>query len=339
MYDLDLLRIETMIAMIREFEPEDLAFTRAGILPRVESRGQDRTWDILGVPRDISTFEGKTAPATPRKLQVIGNRTSRLARTFKSARVPGSVLIDLRAPGTSDTRLTAENEIARALRDGANLLDRQNEFMIAKALQGSLTIKIDGLDHTINYGIPTANIFGLALPDPQKIAIAWNDPSSNIPKDVRRIRRAVSTGTGRIVRHAWCTEQTIEALIQNDFVSQYFQSTPAGVQALTEGTIARFWGMSWHEIPGTYIDDAGVVQRFMPDGRIVFTPEPSEEWGHFDVGSDYVPNDDRRGIREVVGRYAYPNVDINPAAVQAFYGEVRLPILRIPGAVGMADVF
>jgi hypothetical protein len=103
---------------------------------------------------------------------------------------------------------------------------------------------------------------------------------------------------------------------------------------LREGTLGRFLGMEWVAYDHTYLVK-GSPTRYIDDDTVVFVPAPDGDWGHFDVGSDVVPSDDKRSMQEVVGRYAYSNVGINPASMEIYAGEVRLPIIRIPSALGV----
>lgn len=334
MIDVELLKMETLIDMINDFQTQELRLGASGILPRQSGPGQTFNWDILGIPRDIDTFEGRLAPAGTRKLQVIKNQAAVLARTFKSTFIPGGVLIDLRNPGSETRMRIAEDMVGRELRNLAELIDRQNEFMIASALQGTLSLTIDGLAHSISYGFSGSHILGVGT----GIPLAWTNPAADIVGDIRNIKVRIAEDSGFSAATVWTSTEVIESLIKNDFVNSYFASTPAGVQALTEGSIGRFMGLNWVAYDGTYKDSAGVVQRFIPKNKLIVTPAPSDQWGFWRQGSDVIPTDDKRDMQEVVGRFAYSTMTENPASIALYAGEVRLPIIRIPDAIVVATV-
>lgn len=335
MIDVDLLKMDTLIDMINEFQPVNLRLTPSGILPPQSAAGQEFSWDILGIERDIGKFEGKVSPAGVRKLQVIKQQSARLARTFKSTAVPGTVLIDLRNPGSEQRQRVAQDQIGRELMALTRLIDRQNEFMIASALQGSLAITIDELSHTIDYGFSASH---LPTPGGATIPLAWDDPAADITGALDRIINLIEEDAGFTPTTVWTSREVISALIRNDFVQSYFASTPAGVQALTEGTIGRFHGLNWIAFNGTFKPEGGSATRYIPKEQAIFTPDPDPEWGFMRVGSDVIPNDDKRSMQEVIGRYSYSTLVENPASIGLFAGEVRLPIIRIPDAIVNAQV-
>lgn len=334
MIDVELLKMETLIDMIQDFQPGDLRLTGANILPVQSAVGNSINWDIMGVQRDVDTFEGTLSPAGTRKLTRIGNQSAVLARTFKSTFVPGGVLIDLRNPGSASRQRVAEDTVGRELLQLSRLIDRQNEFMIARALQGQLDIVVDGVPVSVNYGLPGSHNLTVG----GGIPTAWTNPAADVVEDIRNFKNRIAEDSGFVPKTVWCSEEIIAYLIKNDFVQSYFASTQAGVQALTEGTIGRFMGLNWVAYNGTYIDAANVVQRFIPADTLVVTPDANPEWGFFRKGSDVVPTDDKKSVAEVIGRYAYSSLTENPASIGLYAGEVRLPIIRMPSALVKAKV-
>lgn len=333
MLDVDLLRKQTLTDMINEFKVENLSAI-LGLLPRQEGVGQEFNWDILGVERDVDTFEGKLSPAGQRKMAVIGNQGARLARTFKSTFVPGGVLMDLRNPGSEDRQRVAEDRIGAELRAHAALIDRQNAFMICRALQGTLAMTIDGLAHSIDYGIPASHklTIGAGIP------VSWGDPAADIVKDIRTIKTLPAEDAGETLGIALAPSEVIETLIKNDFVGSFFASTQAGVKAMEDGMIGRFQGLNWFAFDHTFKNEGGSVTRYLDRNKVVFIPTPDPEWGFMRVGSDVIPTDDKKGMQEVIGRYSYSTLSENPASVGLYSGEVRLPVIRKPAAIVVATV-
>lgn len=338
MIDVELLRQETLIDMINDFQPGNLQLVASGILPVVTAAGDNFSWDIEKVQRDVDAFEGKLSPAGTRAMKIIANRTARLIRSFKSTFIPGGVLVDLRNPGTTQRQTIAEDTVGRESQALANLLDRQNEFLIAKALQDDLSVKIDDLTHAVSYEFSATHKNLTPGGGGQNVPLVWNDPGADIVADIRRFRTLISEDSGFDPVTVWTSSEVIDALIKNDFVQSYFASTPAGVQALTEGSIGRFYGLNWRAYDQTYVDSAGAVQRFIPKDRIIITPAPSNIWGFLRRGSDVIPTDDKQSIHEVIGRYSYSDITMNPASIALYAGEVRMPIIRRPDAILVAKV-
>src|SRR5690349_15145760 len=130
---MDLLKVDSLTEMINSFEPEELVFSRSGVLPVVSSPGEQADWDILGVDRDIDKFQHRGGQATPRKLKVIGHQNARLAYTFMSKMLQAQVYSDLRPPGQSQRGDAAADQLAREQQDFNEVIGRQNELMIAGA--------------------------------------------------------------------------------------------------------------------------------------------------------------------------------------------------------------
>lgn len=338
MFDVELLKQEALTDLIREFQPEGFRLLNSGVLPRQERVGQTISWDIVRPERDVDTFEGTLSPAGTRAMRVIGQRSAKLARTFKSIPIPGAVLIDLRRPGGDDRARVAEDTISDNSLSIAQLIDRQNEYMVARALQGSLEMTIDKMAHTVDYGFSANHQFTVGNDPDTQIPLAWDDESADVIDDIKKFKKRIAEDSGFQPTTVWCGVDVISALIKNDFVQAYFNSTEAGTEFLREGSISRFMGLNWVEYDGTYVDSNNVVQKFIPEGKLIVHPAPSKEWGFFAVGSDVVPTDDGRSIREVVGRFSYSRIAENPPGIALFGGEVRLPVIRIPDALVTAEV-
>jgi hypothetical protein len=340
MIELDSLKSETIQGIIEDREREDQVFQGSGILPEDRGVGQTFGWDIYGIERDIEKFSSRLAAATPRGLKVIGHQTATLARTFLSKHLPGGIFMDLRGAGGDSRQSAAEGQIALETTDLSMAIDRQNEFMYAKALQDDLSITLEnGVAVSVSYGMPAANKFVRSADPDVGIPVSWEDPSAKISIDVRRIKRAVRRSSGYKLTDAWVSERIMAAMCLNDSVKDWIRANPAVASAiLAEGVIVRAFGLNWHVVDETYLDGNDAVQYFLPENRVLFTPKPRRDWGYWRIGSDIKPKDDRSGLEEVVGRYGYSDIITNPGSIVLYQGEVRLPILRIPGATARADV-
>lgn len=324
--------------MINDFEVSDLQLTASGVLPVRGGMGDNKSWDIKVVNRDVDSFEGKYSPAGTRKMTVIKHQTAALIKTFKSTFVPGQILMDLRQPGGTQRQVVAQNKIAEETQELSELIDRQNEFLIAKALQDDLSVTIDDIAHDVEYFFPAGHKLLTPGGAGNNVDVSWTDPGADVVHDVRVFKQLISEDSGFTPATVWCSDEVIEALIKNDFIGQYFASTPAGTEFLREGQISRFMGLNWRPYMNTYVDADGNVQRYIPADTIIITPNPNPTWGEFWKGSDVIPTDDKQGMHEVQGRYAYSELTTNPPSVALYAGEVRLPIIKRPNAIVVAKV-
>lgn len=335
--DLDLLKYEALMGMINEFEQEDLILLNSGICPDESQLGQSFAWDILGIPRDISKFQSKHSSSEERQLVVIDQQSARPATTFLRKMLQASAWQDLRQPGTSIRQEAAQQQIPIELKDMDDAIDRQDEFMIAGALQGELNITIHDVDVSVDYGIPDGNIFGIAEAGDQKIETDWADPSADFKGDIRRLKKASRQASGRKPARAYCSELIIELISKGDQFQEAFGSTESGAAALREGSIGRFCGLDWFPLDGTYLDGED-VKLFWPEQLVVVTPNPDRKMLSMLRGGQMIPGADGKSLREVLGRAPWASLTMDPPALQLFLRDVRIPALKIPGAISRALV-
>ncbi len=333
MIDVELLRQEELIGMINDFEVSDLQLSASGILPVRGGMGDTKSWDIKVIQRDVDSFEGKYSPAGTRKMTYIKHQTAALIKTFKSVFVPGQILVDLRDHGSNQRQVVAQNRISEEAQELSALIDRQNEFLIAKALQDDLSVVIDDIAHDVEYFFPAGHQLLTVGGGGNNAPVSWSDNGADVVADIRRWKTLIAEDSGFTPTTVWTSDEVIEHLIKNDFVAQYFASTQAGTEFLREGTVSRFMGLNWRTYQNTYVDSAAAVQRYIPANKIIMTPNPNATWGEFWKGSDVIPTDDKNGLHEVQGRYAYSELSTNPPAIALYAGEVRLPIIKRPNAI------
>ena len=328
--DNDLLKLELFDGMIAEYKPPaSLLLTSRNILPVVEDVGQTVAWDIEKAELDVQGFETLGGSAGVRKTNVIGHRTATLARTFKSKRLPGAALIDLRAPGSMNREAIAEAKVARETRTMLEFFARQNEYMRARALQGSIALAFEGgLVSTVDYGFLGGDHD--ITPAPR-----WSDTGADIETDIALAVKAIAQDSGRDAVYALCGSDVIAAIMKNDRVTEYFAKTAAGTAYMQTRSMGQFQGLEWLVDDQVYKPAGGSNTPYVNPKDVIIFPAPDSEWGEFRVGSDVIPSDDRLSVIEKVGQYVYPNISINPASIELFAGIVRLPIIRNVGAIAV----
>ena len=327
--DNELLSMEALDAMIAEHKkPASLLLTARGIFSPEEEVGQTVGWDIEKAELDVQGFEGLASSATPRKTQVIGHRDATLIRTFKSKRIVGNTLIDLRNPGSQSREAIAGARVARELNSLLTFFDRQDEFLRARALQGSIAVVIDRTPYTIDYGFLGGE--HEITPNPR-----WSDTGADIESDIARAVKAIAQDSGQEAVYALCGSDVVAAIMRNDRVTEYFSKTPAGTAYMQTRNMGQFQGLEWLVDDQIYKPDGGSNTPYVNPKDVIIFPAASPDWSTFRTGSDVIPSDDRQSIVEKVGRYSYHDVAINPAAIDIFAGVVRLPIVKNVGAVAV----
>lgn len=340
--DWDILRYEYLTGVIRDFEPEDLVWLNAGVLPEENGRGDEATWDIKHIRRDIDSFETNHGPANPRALQILGTAHIKMANTFKSKGLVGDLWMNLRDPGTLERQKLMEDQLARELEDWAMLMARQDNFMISQALQGTLSIIVDGITIPIDYGIPTSNKFKYnggsgftAFAD----GLPWSNPAADIITDLKDMKLSISRHSGRTARRMWISSLVMTYLLNNDSVREFVGRSVIGAQMIKDGYISNIMGLDVQVSDETYTDaDGNNVTPFLDEKTIVIHPAPDKAWGSMMIGSVAVPTADRLKLAEVVGKAAWSNVEVNPPQLTLYTKYVRLPKIALPAATAKGKV-
>lgn len=339
MLDNALLRHEKLTGMIQEFKPEELAFKNSGILPKVDEMGLTAEWDIEVTARGILGFVGDHSPAKPQPLNSIKKQFAKLGVIRVSKNLPASIFQQIRQPGTDAEQRNAATQIAREEKEFSAAFDRTEEFLIASALQGSISTTVDDLAiSAIDYGIPAANKFTYNSGDPTLNVGDWLDESTDIVDAVRRMKLASRVATGYALKKVWISDLVQQAILKNERVIAVMRSTTEGVRSLEEGSMGRFMGLDWVVVDHNYKNSAGTVTRYLPANTIVATPAPSTEWGFMRYGSLFVPNNTEDGFVEVGGRHSYAGIQKNPPGLTLYAGLAALPIIRKPGVIVRATV-
>jgi hypothetical protein len=334
MFDTNLLHQEVLTKAIQEFKDPNLTVKESGTFPEVGEQGQERTWDILKANRTLADVVGKHSPSVSQKLEVIGQGNARLARSYENQPVPGSVLIQLRNPGSTSLAKGAAQVIARELKKLNDRIERRDEQMLCGALQGSFDITIHGVTVTVDYKFSASHkcTIGGAQIDAQTFAIAWSDPGADIKFDVMKVQQKVMDDSGQMIRTAIISPEIKLDLMNNVDARDFLKQTAQGEKFVQTGEIDQMWGLNWRTVRHSFKPEGGSVTRFWPSDTVSFLPEPSTDVAYMSVGSDYIPTEDRKNMQEVIGKYAYAAIKDDPVAVLLYAGKVRIPIIAIPDA-------
>ncbi len=344
-----LLRREALTKMVNSLRVDDdkpLPLTAAGILAARTIDQTEYSWDVKRAKRDIGSFQLEGAPAGVREYEVVGEQSQKLAATFESDTIPGSVLLNLRNPGDTELQQIAEDEVGRHMKENARHLNRQDEFMIAGALQGeiamSLKVGAQTRTHTVDYLFDGDH--QLTVGDNQLgsdvLATGWDDESAPVLDDLDAFIQKVIADSGYQLAHCWTSQEMMTKLVKNDIIRDYFRSTPAGQELVRTGNMGTIKGITFHAMNHVYQPVGGSVTRYIPKNRCIFTPEPDAAWGEMVNGASVIPGaTDSDSLLRVRGRYAYSRTKYNPASAELFYGSARLPAIYIPGAILVVDAF
>jgi hypothetical protein len=339
-----ILTREALEKIINEVLIDDdsvMPFMASGVLAKNATDQTNISYEIRKVRRDIGTFQGHGTPAGTRQLEVIGKNSFEFPHTFESKLIPGALALNLRNPGSDRLQKIATDQVTREQLDNNRHLNRQDEFLYAGALQGKISIKLRNgaqlRSYDIDYGFPADQqlTVGGAELDAAVLDKAWDDPDSPLLQDIDAIIQKVAETYGRIIRRAYTTPEVLTALVSHNKIKGYFQQTPAGQEFIRTGGITDIKGITWYAHRHVY-DNAGTPTRYIPKGRVIFTPNPDPSWGEwFDAGAVTVGPSGHS--ERTIGRYSFAKSQHNPPGEEIFYGSSRGPVIYQP-AVIVADV-
>lgn len=335
MLEPEILRQEALTKMISDFRDPNLPLINTGFANGQTVQGDAFQWDVKKRSGKVGPFNTRTGSATPRDLEVYGNRGAMLATTFAEKSVKAVTLRNLRNPGSETLQRIAEDEIGRATMQNAKELDRENELMIAGCLQGVFSIKIQNgnktLSHSIDYGLAVSH-----KPTPAN----WDNPATDISSAIQSYKTLIGEEAGFDAKFAITSPEVIAKIKLNTHYKDLWKSTDFGVQLAKTGRIEQLEGLTWIIDDKSYVDDDGsTLKRFIDTKKVVFCPAPDTEWMELVKGSYVAPSETGQlPVKEVFGRFSWSKIDDNPPRIILRYGEVRLPVLYVPNALVVATV-
>lgn len=344
MFEPTILKREALEKIINEVQTNDeqaMPLVASGVLAKNATDQTNISYDIRKVKRDIGAFQGHGAPAGTRKLEIVGKNSFEFPHTFESKTIPGALLLNLRNPGSDRLQKIATDQVTREQVDNARHLNRQDEFMLAGALQGEINIKLrSGAQeraYKIDYGFSADHKLAFGGEDLGNTCLqtAWSDEDAPILNDIDVFIQKVMEDSGYQIKRAYTSQEVLTMLVNAKQLKDYFVQTPAGQEFIRTGGITDIKGITWY--PHNHVYDGGSgLSRFIPKNRIIFTPNPDGNWGEwYEAGA---VTDGPNGPERTIGRYSFAKHQHNPPSAELFYGSSRGPCIYVPDAILLADV-
>lgn len=323
--------------------------------------GKNFSWDIFDKNRDIATGRPSgTGPATVSP-QPVGNVTARAYRAHEKIPLLHERIFRNRpvggALGTVDTR--GVQYITSQERHLAQRFKNNREFMVSRMFRGSgFQVKIDGDNQipvdsgghfTVDFKVPAANIGTVN----STFAGNWTDATNAVPHDeLLKLNGYSEELSGYPIKHAWINSATWGNILKLNQVrdlagtsnmpfARYERVTDTSEEGIQDtGFTAQLRGIpwiTWHIYDaGLKVD--GVYTKFIPNGRAIFTPEPSSAWLEMYEGSELIKRNVMDSGSEVFGFAAWTTDVIDPAAIDLKALDICLPALYLPNAIFYATL-
>ncbi len=209
---------------------------------------------------------------------VVGTRTTEKTFTVAAPRLaekrflPAAYLNSLRAMGQAMATQTLAEKLNRELTDMRNKIDRTREHYAAGCLAGKI-LDADG-STLVDWNLPAEHLVTLEAGD------LWSAEGGDPLTDIRTWKRMIEDAAGNVVNRwvAFCGYEAMDALILK--AKDYLVYT-AGRQLAEEGRIARLAEVDILEYNGSYLDSAGVRQRFVAEDHFKLVGLTSEDFEEY----------------------------------------------------------
>lgn len=321
--------------------------------------------------RQVSTVCRYGSPASNIAPAGIGQTPVTLLHSFESfSHDPTTLLLLIEESGTGLVRQQMAKETINRQLDifGQRFRNLRVSAIYSALATGGIGFKANGqllppdgttklinsqAAYVVNFGIPTTNTGSLPVFGTNLLS-NWvynpnTNPTPNILNQLLAVKEAAIELTGYPMEYAFYG-RNIPKYIANDPVMQAIirGSSKVAEQTMSSLIPEAVGDLKW--VPANtafYIDDAGLMQKWVDPDTIIFTPAPSTDWWEVIEGTYPVPRSIQLAdtmeavlgnIQQVAGPFSYAQITTNPVSLQHFAGDTFLPIVKNPQCVFIAKV-
>lgn len=330
---------ESIAQVVREWEPDPSRWIGNQIIPLNTTRYNDSptalSWDILAPARGMTHATALDANPTlvrPRTLKTV---TQRPGYWREMKRVGERDMLHLRNVGPRDRERAGSFIIMHEMNELDIRVETLLEWSRWQALNGELAINDEGVIRTVQYDLLPA-VTDVGAGD----AKYWDEEGADPIADLQNgLDGFDGTDVERVM--VVYNRKTAKLLANNAKVRDLVKGSPAALSLGTDnvGTLLKSLVGEideWVTYNKGYIDEAGVFQRFIPDGRVFligFSGNPGELTGEWAS----TPSLHNGGIDNATGgkfpMADYRGLEDTPPHIDLTNGIFGLPALYRPWRV------
>lgn len=300
------------------------------------------------------------SPSRNRNLKGVSEVPIKLIHTAEHIIHKPVTLLNLKNMDNENKQKLGRMEITRQSREFRQLFDNLRMAAVFAVLSsgyvyfdedGNLLPNSSGAFYTIDFQVPSGNknyldVFGTGA----IIGATWATAGTDIIGDVVALKKAARKLTGYPIIEAFYGENILKYFLGNTVLKEMINRNTGFQTAFTSNEIPDgFLGLKWTPAYEAFFqDDDGTNQDFWSGDKIVFTPTPSPDWWEYIEGSYPVPTNlgsvhgDGAGalgnVTEVNGMFNYAILLEDPVTIKQVAGDTMIPVLKVPGAIFIADV-
>lgn len=331
-----------MQGIVEELEPQG-SLVGTNYLPMEEEVTDETVWDVVKSGNGIGSLRAYDAEA-----KVIG------AEKYDQVVASITDMADKRMLSLSDIRVLREagenpyrdNSMAQAMAQRAERKVTKELARLRRRIENRLEwLQINALQGEINYSDSSRNIeiaLDYGVPAGQKgltPSIAWSDYANSDPiSDIQTWLELVIENTGVTPQQIMMSRKNLNHIARNDIMRGHFQYTnptltAQGVREFFSGDL----GLDIVEYEARYHDDAGALQRFLAEERIIMLPDIDQMNGTQRFGDTaYTPHPHNNYTGSF---YAFEETKTDPWGIEVGVGLTALPRIYQPSVILTADTY
>ena len=289
-----------------------------------------------------------------RELSPIGSFDVKLNHVFEHIVLNAIDYQSLRNYTDYNVQRMGIEEVKRQAFQFRQLIDNTRISMVASMLakgaiywdsEGNLLPSSSGAAVTESFQITAANQNQLG----GIIAASWSLPATDIPAQLRALKKRARQLTGYPLKYAFYGENVPSHLTANTAVQAYLSRNPVTHQKfLDTAELPDLFGFVWIPVYESFFEDsAGTNQAWFGVDQVTFAPEIDSsvyEWmeGTYPVPTTLQPlptlEAGMAGVQLKNGIFAYAVPVYDPAvSVKLFAGDTSLPVWKVPDALFLCD--
>ncbi len=337
--------------------------------------GRNVGWDIFDRTRTLAKGRAPNAGPATISRKPIGHVSTQCFRMHEKIHLFQDEIFRTRPLGTAlgNVDVRGQDYVKRQVEYGTQRFRNAREFMVSRIPRGGFGVRLEGEDwylvekddssatFTVDYQIPSANLDYLELGTGANVIDgSWEDPGTRIINQILNIEKAFERLHGFPLRHIWINGTTFSWLLENIQLQNVGGTAYRIFESLTRresdvdkggfpstGFDVVFRGLplqTFHVYNGVLnvdTDDSTSLTNssyFIPDGKAIFSPEPSSQWIGGIEGSEVVAENVMDMGKEVFGFHNWSTRVIDPAAWEMKFLDNMIPALYIPSALAYGTV-
>jgi len=356
----DILAPANMVGVIQGVKPGipnpwDPAFM-TNVAPTI---GDDGTYVKVDAARDTArlvAYGGASLRKMPKGCSRVGVK---LIHTFEHI-FHNPNLIDRLTSAQGGMQEIASQEVDRQTAEFKAGFDNLRIAAVGMALAkgviyfdgaGNLLESSSGAMVSVDFGIPAGNKNQLnVLGAGDIITASWATAGTDIVGQLSALKIAALKKTGYPLTTIYYGEAIPGYLAANTSIKALLQGNVAFAQSFLGNEIPDgLCGFKWRKAgQGFYVDQNGDVREIVASDAAIFTPDVDRSWYEMLEGTYRVPTNFGSAVADPVaamanttmvrGPFSYCILESDPPAIKHLAGDTFLPVIKVPGAIFIADV-